>query len=318
MQKCTIQIHKKDHIQEPATIEGIQWETSISGEPAKLTFTVIKDNVLAFREGDKVTFTYGKNLVFSGFVFEKTRDKNHHIQVTCFDSTFFLKNKENYAFTGVRADQIVKRIAEDMGLNVGHLTNTGYVIPKLAASDQSLFDTIQMALDETMYATKNQYILFDNFGLLELRYAGEMITDLLITYDTAENFDYTSTIADGTYNSVVVKDKDGKTVVLNNKPKQEQFGVLQLVLDNQNGGNALENAKAALASRAEPSRTFSVNGVFGDVRVRAGSSVYVYLYLGDHTCNQSLLVTRATHTFNNGHHSMELTLMDGGLYYATE
>lgn len=318
MEKCTIYIYAGGYVQEPVTVEGIQWETSFAGEPAKLTFTVVKDETLAFREGDRVVFLYGKEQVFSGFVFEKTRDKNHHIQVTCFDSTFYLKNKENYAFTGIRADQIVRRIAEDMGLNVGFIENTQYVIPKLAASDQTLFDTIQSALDLTQLATKEQYVLLDNFGLLELRHVTHMYTDLLITYDTAENFNYTSTIADGTYNSVVVKDKDGKTVVLNNTEKQKQFGVLQLVMDNQNGANALENAKAALESRAEPSRTLSINGVIGDIRVRAGSRVYVYLYLGDHTCDSSLYVTRATHTFNNGHHSMELTLMDGRLFYATK
>lgn len=318
MNKCTIQLYNDKYVQEPVTVEGIQWETAISGEPAKLTFTVIKDDKLAFDEGGKVVFLYGDVQVFSGFVFEKSRDKNHHIQVTCFDSTFYLKNKENYAFSGARADQIIKRIADDIGLNVGHLTNTGYVIPKLAASDQSLFDTIQQALDVTMMASAESYCLFDNFGLLELRNSNEMITDLLITYDTAENFDYTTTIADGTYNSIVVKDNNGKSVILNNKPSQEKYGVLQLVLDSQNGGNALVNAQAALATRGKPSRTFSVNGIFGDIRVRAGSSVYVYLDLGDHICDHSLQVTRATHTFNNGHHTMELTLIDGVKLYAVE
>lgn len=315
MEKCTIQILSGGYVQEPATIEGIQWETARVGEPSKLTFTVIKDDKLSFSEGAETIFKYGNVNVFSGYVFEKRRNKDHHIEVTCYDRTFYLKNKENYVMAGVRADQVITRIAADMGLRVGEIANTGYVIPKFAKSDMALIDVIQDALDETMMATGELYCLYDNFGSLTLTHMKDMITDLLITHDTAEDFDYATSINGNTYNSIVVTTNEGDPIVVNDTRTQKQWGVLQNVVNQTTGGNAAETAKIMLQMYNQVSRTLTVNGCLGDIRVRAGSSVYVYLNLGDHICNQSLLVNRATHKFENGHHSMELTLIDGRGFY---
>lgn len=316
MDKCTIQILSGGYVQEPAIVEGITWETARVGEPARLTFTVIKDDKLAFSEGAEVNFLYGDTKVFSGYVFEKSRNKDHHIEVTCYDRTFYLKNKENYVMAGVRADQIITRIAMDMGIRVGEMANTKYVIPKFAKADVAMIDTIQDALDETMMATGELYCLYDDFGSLTLKNMKDMITDVLVTVDTAEDFDYTTSINGNTFNSIVVNNDKGDPVVLNDKNTQKRWGVLQMVVDNQSGENSMDLAKALLSMYNQVSRTLTVNGAIGDIRVRGGSSVYVHLYLGDHTCNQSLIVNRVTHTFENGHHSMELTLIDGRGFYA--
>lgn len=315
MNECTIEIVSGGYRQIPATVEGITWETARAGEPAKLTFTVIKDDKLAFGEGSEVNFLYGNTKVFSGLVFEKSRDKDHHIQVTCLDRTFYFKNKENYAFTGVRADQIIARIAADMGIRVGELANTQYVIPKLAISDKSMFEAMQEALDLTMIATGELYCLYDDFGYITLKHMKDMRTDLLITFDTAENFDYKTTIDDASFNYVVVKDSKGNIAVAQDTKSQKQWGVIQHVVDVQSGGNLQEIANNVLRCHNRVARSFNINGALGDIRVRAGSSVYVYLDLGDHICNQTLLVDRVTHTFDNGHHSMELTVIDGRGFY---
>ena len=318
MDKCTIQIHADGCIQEPVVLEGIQWETSRSGDPAKLTFTVIKDEGLSFPEGAEVNFLYGNQCVFSGIVLEKSRNKDHHIHVTCVDRTFYLKTVENYTFTGLRADQIIKRVAEDVGHRVGKLANTGYVIPKYAASDKTLLEVMQEVLDLTLLATSELYCLYDDFGYLTLKHIKDMRTDLLITTDTAEDFDYKTTINDSTFNYVVAKDDKGNSAIAKDDNSIKKYGLLQYVVDSKDGGNLQELANAILKSKNRVARAFSVNGALGDIDVRAGSSVYVYLYLGDHTCQQSMLVNHVTHTFNNGHHSMELTLIDGGSYYATK
>lgn len=304
------------YIQEPATIEGVKWETTRVGEPSTLTFTVIKDDKLSFSEGAEVTFRYKDVGVFSGYVFEKRRNKDHHIQVTCFDRTRYLRNKANYVMSGVRADQVVMRIAQDRGLRVGKLTNTGYVIPKLAAQDSTMFDVIQDALDQTMMATGELYCLYDDFGSLTLKHMKEMITDLLITNDTAEDFDYTTSLEGNTANQIVVTGNDGNTTVVNDKKSQKQWGVLQYTANNQGGGNSEAMAKTMLSMYNQVTRSLSIKGAFGDIRVRGGSSVFVHLNLGDHICKQSMLVSRATHTFDNAHHSMELTLIDGRGFYA--
>ena len=49
--------------------EGITWETSRKGEPGKLTFSVVKDNIIDFQEGNHVRLTVDGVNLFYGFVF---------------------------------------------------------------------------------------------------------------------------------------------------------------------------------------------------------------------------------------------------------
>ena len=313
----------KTWLYEPIVPEGVQWVTTRCGEPSKLTFTVIKDEIIKFNEGDEVRFTCDKKPIFFGYVFEKRRDKNHHIEVTCYDPSYYLKTKENFLAANIRADQVIARLLSDMHLKIKSLINTGYVIHKFAQSDKTLFEIFQDALDQTLIATGELYCLYWDFDGFVLKHHKDMITDLLICKDTAENFDYSTSINGNTFNSIVVKSDNGErgdkkqtsVYVLNDFPSQSKWGVLQMEVDVQAGTTPQQTAQIVMSMYNRVSRTISVSGALGDIRVRGGSSVFVDLYLGDHTCSQTLLVTQATHTFKGGHHSMELTLIDGRGFY---
>lgn len=316
IQKCTIQILANGYVQEPVILEGVQWRTKRKGEPASLSFTCIKDENLSFPEGAEVIFRYGDKNVFSGYVFEKHRNKEHHIDVTCYDRTRYFKNKENYVFTGLRADQIITRMAMDLGIRVGHMTNTGHAIAKFAKSDTTFFDMIQDALDETTMATGIPYTLYDDYGTLCLKSMKEMYSDYLLDQDVAEDFDYTSSIDQNTYNQIVVKVDESDPVIVENTDSMKKWGLLQYVTDSKSAANAKAKADALLKMYNQVSRSLSVSGAFGDINVRAGSSIYLNLYLGDMTANQSMLVDEVTHTFNESEHLMDLTLIDGRGFYA--
>ena len=53
----------------------------------------------------------------------------------------------------------------------------------------------------------------------------------------------------------------------------------------------------------------------GDLRVRAGSQVPVFLNLGDIIANNWLIVEKCTHTFKQNEHTMDIELK-GGEYIA--
>lgn len=329
MENCKITIRSGGYDQEPVVVEGIEWVTKRKGEPASLTFTCVKDSLLSFPEGAETTFKYGNVNVFSGYVFQKHRNKDQLIEVTCYDRTRYFKSKENYVFTGLRADQIITRIAMDMGIQLGHISNTGYIIPKFAKSDITMWDIIQEALNLTTMATRVPYTMYDDFGKLCLKSMDEMYTDYLLDQDVAEDFDYTTSIDQNTYNQIVVKVPDGTPVIVEAQPTKdangkripstiEQWGLLQYVTDVQNAENAMAKAKALLECHNQVTASFGINGALGDINVRAGSSIFVDLNLGDNHGNlhKSMMVSEATHRFNNGHHSMDLTLIDGGKFYA--
>ena len=319
MEKCKIQIISGGRVQEPIVEEGITWETARKGEPGKLTFTCIKDDTLSFSEGAHVRFLYGNTKVFYGFVFQKQRDKEHHIQVTCYDQLRYLKNKTSYIFSNIRADQVLTRVADDFLLKVGSVANTGYVISKFNKENMTLFDIILDAIDATVMATGNLYFIYDDFGKICLKNIKDSKIDLLINSSTAENFDYTTSIDNNTYNRIVLTDSENKSeknVVRAQDPKHiEQWGVLQYFESMSNGGNTQATADAMLEFYNKVSRSLTIKGHFGDIRCRAGSGVYLDLNLGDMIARQHMLVDKATHTFNHNDHYMDLTLIGVKEFY---
>ena len=325
MPKCTIQIIPIDEngkaldMQEPIVEEGITWETARSGEAGKLTFTVLKDDNLHFNEGAHVRFLYGDTKVFYGFVFTKQRDKSHHITVTAYDQLRYLKNKTSYIFTGIRADQVLTRIADDFLLKVGSVANTGYVIPKFNKDNMTLFDIILDAIDDTAEATGNLYVVYDDFGKIMLKNIKDTKIDLLIDNTTAENFDYTSSIDNNTYNRIVLVDSEDKSernvVKVQDAKHISQWGVLQYYESMSNGGNTKANANALLELYNKVHRSLTIQGHQGDIRCRAGSGVYLDLYLGDLPGKQHMLVDTAVHTFKHDEHTMDLTLIGAGTFY---
>lgn len=320
MEKCTIQILSGGRIQEPVVLDGITWETTRKGEPGKLSFECVQDDNLSFSEGAEVIFRYGDTNVFHGFVFSKERDKEHHIQVTAYDQLRYLKNKTTYVWSGIRADQVVKRIADDFKLKVGNLPNTGFVIPNLSCPNQTLFDTILDAIDETVMNTGNLFYLYDDFGALTLKNIKDSTVNFLINKETAENFNYSTSIDNETYNRVLLVTKSsgegaGVPTVAQDTETMGKWGVLQYYEELQNGENASVKAKALLKLHNKVFRNLSIKDHLGDVRIRGGVGVYVDLYLGDMHAKQLMLVEKAVHTFDNGHHHMDLTLQGNEEFY---
>lgn len=296
--------------------DGIQWTTERAGSPSTLKFTVIKDQDIFFQEGDSVRFKVDGKEVFFGFVFIKKRNKNHHIDVTAYDQLRYLKNKDTYVYEKKTASQVVKMIADDFHLNLGVIEQTSYTIPSRVEDNQSLFDIIQNALDLELRNRGELYCLYDKFGQLTLQNIGSMKLDLLINADTAEDFDYTSSIDSDTYNKIKLtydNDKTGEreVYIAQHSANQNQWGILQYYEKLQEGENGKAKADALLKLYNKKTRNLKVNDTFGDVRCRAGTMVIVQLNLGDIITSNYLLVEKAIHTFKNDQHLMTLNLRGG-------
>lgn len=300
----------------PIVEEGIQWTTERVGSPSILKFTVIKDDEISFQEGNAVRMKVDGQNVFYGFVFTKKRDKNHHIEVTAYDQLRYLKNKDTYVYENKTASQVIRMIANDFNLNLGKIESTGFVIPSRVEDNQSLFDIVQNALDLELQNKGELFCLYDDFGKLTLQNIASRKLDILIDTTTGEDFDYTSTIDEQTYNKIKLtydNDKTGEREVYisQDSSKQNQWGVLQYYEKLQEGENGSAKADALLKLYNMKTRNLKVNNFFGDVRCRAGVMVPVQLYLGDISVSNYLLVEKAVHTFKNDQHLMSLNLRGG-------
>lgn len=309
-------IQHNSTIQFPVVKEGARLTLERKGTPGKLEFTVVKGPGLNFAEGDPVKLTVNGTAMFYGFVFKKMRDKGGTIDVVAYDQLRYLKNKDTITEEGLKASDLLKRIATDFRLNLGTVEDTGYTLETIVEENQTLFDMIQNALDETLMNTKQLYVLYDDAGKLTLKNINAMKLNLLIDEETGENFSYKSSIDEQTYNKIKLaynNEKTGKRelFIAQDGAKMNQWGVLQYFEEVQTQTGASAKADALLKLYDQKTRKLTIQNAFGDVRVRAGSAVVVALNLGDIVTNNYMVVNKVTHTFRGDEHMMELDLIGG-------
>ena len=302
----------------PPVVDGVTIEWERQGQPGKLSFSVVKTENLSFEEGDPCRFSVDGKPLFYGFVFEKSRSGSNskNIKVVVYDQLYYLKNKDTYVYSNKTATEVVKMIAEDFGLRLGTLENTGYKIESRTEENATLFDIIQNALDATTKAKTEMYVLYDQAGKLMLTNIGNMKLGLVINEDTAGDYDYKSSITQNTYNRIklALEDSDaGKRLIYISQDSTNinKWGVLQYYEKLNDATNAKTMADALLKLYNTKTRSLSIKNALGDVRVRAGTMLVVMLGLGDINLSNYLLVERVKHSFNNGQHLMELKLRGG-------
>lgn len=308
-------------VYQPIVEEGIEWSTERRSTPGKLTFNIVKDDIINFSEGSAVRLRVDGKNVFFGFVFTKKRNKDQIITVTAYDQLRYLNNKDTYVYENKTASQFVQMVADDFSLNVGTLEDTGFVIASRVEENSSLFDMIENALDLTLQNRKEMYVLYDDFGKLTLKnissmYVGEPGAYLMIDEETGENFEYTSSIDTDTYNKVKLtydNEESGKreVYIAQHGENMNKWGVLQYFDTLQKGENGQTKADALLARYNKKTRNLKITNAIGDTRVRAGSMVVVNLALGDMTVKNFMLVEKVKHTFKENEHWMDLTFRGG-------
>ncbi|MCB6365633.1 hydrolase [Intestinibacillus massiliensis] len=315
-------IQHQGNIMLPPVVESVTIEWERQGQPGKLTADIVKTPGLSFQEGDPCRFSVDGSPVFYGFVFEKARkgSMDQVITITVYDQLYYLKNKDTYVYTSKTASDVIRMIAEDFQLNVGSLADTGYTIASRVEDNKTLADIIQTALDETLKATSQMYVLYDDVGKLTLKNIGDMKMELLIDDETAGDFDYKTSIAAQTYDKVKLsyENKDtGKREIFiaQDSSNINQWGVLQYYEKIDSTANAKVMADALLNLYNTKTRTLKLKNVLGDIRVRAGTMLVVTLGLGDMNLSSYLMVEQVKHTFSNEQHFMDLN-MRGGTFVA--
>lgn len=308
-------------VYQPAVEEGIEWTTQRSGTPGKLTFKVLKDDIMDFTEGSAVRLKDGDDKIFYGFIFTQSRQKDQIITITAYDQLRHLQNKDTKIYEGKTATQFIRMLGADYTLNIGTMENTGYVITSRVEENTSLFDMIGNALDLTLANTGKMFVLYDDFGKLTLKSLDNMRvgsgdTFLMIDEESGEDFEYKSSIDSDTYNKIKLtydnEDTGAREIyIAQSGANINKWGMLQYFDTLQKGENGQAKADALLKLYNKKTRNLKLTNVFGDNRVRAGSLIVVNLSLGDMTVKNFMLVEKCTHTYKESEHWMDLTLRGG-------
>lgn len=305
-------------VYEPVVEGSITWETQRKGQPGKCSFTVISDGKLKIEEGNAVRLDVNGKPTFFGFIFERSWSSDGKVKITAYDQLRYLKNKDSYVYENKTAGEVIQMIAGDFNLQVGLLEDTGYKIPARNEPDTTLFDIILNALDFTMMGTGKMFVLYDDVGKLTLRNVENMKLNVMIDDETAQDYDFTISIDKNTYNQIkLYRDNDDtkKRDVFMTKHTENinKWGVLQMSESLDKGVDGQKIAETYLSLYNRPSKSLSIKEAFGDIKVRAGCLIPVFLDVKDMNLKNYLLVEAVTHKVDEGIHTMDLTLRGAGI-----
>lgn len=311
----------------PSVFDGAKWELHWVGAPGKLTCKIVRDETLKMEYGDTIDVSWNGKQFFHGFIFEMRRGKDQYWDIIAYDQMRYLLNKDTFSYTGKKASEVIKELAEDFELLVGELDDTGYVIDKRREANASILDMCQNALDLTMIHTDRLFTLYDDCGKLMMKDLEEMQSNLLIDAETAQDYSYTGTIDKGTYNLIKLDVDDGdnghKTIYAPATAKEyeasesrKQWGVLQYHASvNAKNQNPRQLADSYLKHFNRISRSLSIKGAAGDLAIRGGSMLWININLGETGWEQQdteakrLIVQNVVHTFSNHEHIMDMDVI---------
>lgn len=298
-------------------VEGeITLTSERKGSPATLKFTVVKDVVLNFAEGNLVVLKVNETELFYGFVFSKSRTDNNFISVTAYDQLRYFTNTYTYCYSNKTASELLQLIANEQQIPLGEIEDTQYKIAYGEEINQTLFDIILNALDETITNKKEMYVLYDDYGKISLKNINSMKVPIIIDEETAQSFNYSSSIDDNTYNKIKLTRENESTgkidvYIAQDTANINTWGLLQFWEDISDAENGITKADTLLELYNQKTRKLTINDTCFDERVRAGCLVYVNLSLGDMSLSNLMLVEKCTHKFSENSAFTDLTLRGG-------
>lgn len=313
-----IGIYNKGRLYIPLVVDGVTLSSHYRGVPSELNFTVIKDKLLDFTEGNSVYLKFNGEMMFYGFIFEKVRDDVDIISVKAYDQIRYLQCRDSIEFPDMTASEYVKFISERVLLTYDKegLEDTKVLLHSVVEEGTSYIDMILHALDKTKEQSYEEFVLYDDCCNLKLKNVVSLKSKYCICADNTESFTYTTSIDKETYTQVRVVKSNGREhknteVVEENKEAMNKWGVLVYYEQLRDEENIQAKADQMLKQYCRRTVNLSLKNVIGYPDVRGGSCVFVELALGDMNVNQYFTVTRCTHSFIDGGHFMTLDVKGG-------
>ena len=308
-------------IMKPVVVNPVIWETRKWGY-SQLSFDVVKDKYLDFQEGNQVIFKYNGQNVFCGYVFDKSRsdvtgaEDGVVISVMAADQLRYFENTDIYVYDNITASELLEGICRDHSVKTGTITDTVVKLPQTAEDNEPLIDIMERALTYTAGNGGIYYLMFDDFGSLMLMPQYWYRVPYALNNHVCEKVEYKSSINDGTFNRVkLYRDNDQtgvREVYINDKSAEyPEWGVLQYTAQLDEGVDGTQEAERIVKITANKTRSLSATKAFGDVRVKAGTCIYVDLNLGDIVQDGFMEVKSAKHSFTGDFYSMDLELIGG-------
>lgn len=300
-------------------IEEVTWKTKRKGSPSSIEIKLLEDNQVTISNGNIVALKVDNTNVFYGYVFKNSGDSGPEIKITAYDQIKYLMYNDVYVGINKKASDIVEEILKKFNLQIGVIEDTGYAIPTMQEDDKKYIDIIYTALDKTLSANTKLFVLYDDYGFLNLKDINNMKQEIVISDDSnLGDYDWESSIEES-YNSIkFVRDNEeakGRDVyIAQDSQNIANWGKLQLfkkIDDKLNKAQIEEMVTGNLKLKNKESKKLKLKDVLGketslDLKLRGGAGVYVEIK--KRNISQYYLIEEATHKFSKNEHTMDFDL----------
>ena len=290
--------------------EKVEWSGSHNQSSRSLTFTLPSNPYdkeftnLKISLGDLIYLYNGKTQLFVGTV--TSREKTASIGSVSYTAQDFmhhlLRSNGSYKFKNTTPEKIVKKVCSDLQIQTVNLAKTNTNIEKLWFDDQCVYDIIIKAYRKAKAKTGKNYMPM---------MVGKKVSVIQKGKNSGVTLEQNAHITDATYtdttdnmvNLVKIYNDDLKQIgKVQNANNVKNYGVYQGTYTKEKGVNAKSEAESQMVGITKEA---SVEAI-GDVKAISGYSLVIH----DKSTglNGTFYITDDSHTFENGAHTMSLSL----------
>ena len=292
------------------------WSGERGSAPRSLEATIFDSEQLAGRvpvdcgEGQDVIFYEGEEELFQGLLMKEKKGNGRTLTIKACDVCIrFVKNKSSFTYTNCTATQIFLDCCAQLGLEAGHVADTGHVIGELVKKAATYWDAIEDALSQTYKATGERFYVYADHGLVNLikRTVIESMPVLepetsVISYERTRSIENTKTRLKLATSEGVLKNS---TILSDLEAKIGQFQEYENVDEQITETEVVQRINTFKEEQGIVEQTMKLKTA-GDSRVKSGGCVLVNI--PDIDTQRIMFVESDTHVWEKGGHTMTLKL----------
>lgn len=297
---------------------SLSLKTERTGAPATLSGEIADISEHVPELGSTVRLKVDGVRMFLGYVFQTSVDKYGVMTFTAYDSVRYLKNTfSNYYPKNYKIRDVINDIATSFSLEVGHLEDIPHQGSYLMIDNECALDVICKLVETAMILTGRILVFYaDDRGRLTLRYADDMIADVLIGDDSlATEYTLSSSIDEDTYNQIFLyRESEGAGHRIPGLAMDDattlKWGTLRLtesVQDILSEAQLHDRAHKMLDMKDRPTKSMSITAL-GVAGLRAGMMINIHFpsIPDDISKKQTVILDSVTHNFEDMNHTMTL------------
>ena len=305
-------IQKKATYDITNVVTRITWSGSLEQASRSIEFSVINapldphtKGIPNVATGDFVRLKESGDTLFFGMIFitERTTEIGD-VAYTAYDLLYhFTKSSWCRSFKNKTAEAITKECCQEVGVTAGSIIATKVVLAKLLIDNETIYDTILKAYKKASKTTGKKYLIRMVDTKLSVIVKGNTTSKIMLTDSTNITKASIKEDAADIINRVKIYDDKGKqTGVVSSSGSLKKYGVFQAVYTEEEGVNAKDAAKESFK---EPTQEITLEAL-GDITCLSGYAIQLKDKSTGLTGKYWIIDDK--HTFENGVHTMTLTL----------